>query len=214
MFANKKPTLLTKMLLLNLVCSMLFISVNAFSQRRGPIMVDPPGYSANLLKFKATGLYIQSYDRQGTIVKVKKEIAAQNGRGVLQGLKLKEVIVRFQKLGGRHGGYGQGHHGMGAKGIKLLINGYEANAIKTVQQGRRPGMKKVIFQVLGDRYSNTRLQNIIGQDIGSIEVLVKGQKLVKGVAVVAKKLRRSRRGGGYGRGGVIVTRPGRRGGRH
>ncbi len=210
MFANKKPTLLTKMLLLNLVCSMLFISVNAFSQRRGPVLVDPPGY-ANTLKFKARGLYIQSYDRSATIVKVKKEIAAQNGR-VLQGLKLKEVSVNFQKLGGYgHGGYG--HGGMGAKGIKLLINGYEANAIKSISSGRRAGITKVTFQLLGSRYSSSRQQNIIGQDIGKIEVLVKGKKLVKGVSVVVQKLRRTR-SGGYGRGGVVVTRPGRRGGRH
>jgi len=211
MFASKKPTLLTKMLLLNLLCSMLFISVNSFSQRRGPIMVDPPGY-ANTLKFVASGLYIQSHSRMGTIVKVKKEIAAQNGRGILQGLKLKEVTVAIQSLGcGGYGGGRHGQYGMGAREVKLLINGYQANAIKSVRQGRRAGVKLVTFQLLGSRYSQSRHQNIIGQNIGAIEVLVKGQKLVKRVAVVVQKLRQGRRAG-QGRGGV-VTRPGRRGGR-
>ncbi len=206
MFAKKESTLLTKMLAMNLFFAMLFFSTDAFSQRRGgggggrggQVQIPGPGqghHHQQKLKFVASGLYIQTAGRMGrggyqrpgmnNIIKVKKEIAKQNGRGVLQGLQLTDVVVILDKIGHR-------------ANAALLINGQFANVSTKVKALDYYGKTKLKFSLFaGNRFQ----QNIIGQDINTIQVQINGRTVVKKIKVLAKVPHRSHRRGGR-RGGA------------
>ncbi len=173
MSRNLNLTTMSKLLMIKLVLSLLFISPSVFSQYRR-------GYpSADRVKVKANGLRIHTDGYRNNLVQVRREVERQNGYYSLNGLKLKAVSVNIENLS-RYG-----RRLTPSESVDLLING---RLVRTYKEVVIPhyglASRKVILRL--PEYGSIH-RDIIDRDIRSIELQVRGQRLITKLVVIGER---------------------------
>ncbi len=164
--------LFLKLVAFNLLLSLSLLTLDAQAQRRPRRPNQPPVYGNQQQneKIVLSHLNINVWGQKS--IKVKKLVKDYYGPGLLHGKKLKRIVVKASASSYQ-------------SKIALLINGVKVTAVRNLSYYP----EKIILDLPSSGYGSS---NIIGRDIQTIKLKVKGDVQIKKIVLKLKDRQQSR----------------------